>query len=484
MLEQKLWDFIRKNIEKPGQSSNIFHSVASQVRLESDFSNGKKLFTLKVPSLFHQHVLRDYLPKIIEQMKKKNIAPENNLSEDIKIIYSQEHSKKQLTFYQNKEEAKKAQNPPQFIHLKPRIESSNSFIKTWNFSHFIQGASNCFALAVAKSIATSPAGNHSNPFFIYGNSGLGKTHLLHAIGLQVEQKHPHLKVKYLSAERFFNECISHIRKNEMTKFRQKYRQNIDILLLDDIQILGRGESTQEEFFHTFEALIQSNCQIVLASDTAPKNIKGLKTRIKTRFGGGVIADIQSPDSETKLAILKSKSSILKLPLCEELFSYILKIPTDSIREIEGCLNKIKIFCELQQNTPSLELLEKLFPLTTQELQPDQKSTIEISSNSNFKKILITIQNEVCSFFQLKSTGELFSRNRHKNLLLARNIAMHIARENFQVPLAEIGRFFGGRDHSTVIKALQKNRLLLAKDSSIKSAVQQIQQNIHKKHVNK
>lgn len=474
MLEQKLWDLIKKNIEKPGRNSHIFHSVASQVCLESDSSNGKKFFTLKVPSLFHQNVLRDYLPKIIEQMKKQDIVPENNFSEDIKIIHSQEHSKKQLTFHQNKEK----EIFPQLIHSKKRIESSNSFVKTWNFSHFIQGTSNCFALAVAKSIATSPAAKHPNPFFIYGNSGLGKTHLLHAIGLQVEQKHPHLKVKYLSAERFFNECIFHIRKNEMSKFRQKYRQNIDVLLLDDVQILGRGESTQEEFFHTFEALIQSNCQIVLASDTAPKDIKGLKTRIKTRFGGGVIADIQSPDSETKLAILKSKASILKLHFHEELFSHILKIPTDSIREIEGCLNKIKIFCELQQASPSLELLEKLFPLTAQKSQSKPQS--EIFSNSKLEKIFTTIQKEVCSFFQLKNIEELFSRNRHKKLLLARNIAMFIARENYQIPLAEIGKSFGGRDHSTVIKAVQKTRLLLTKNKSMESIIQQILQNIHKK----
>ena len=480
MLEQKLWDLIRKNLEKPGQNSHIFHSVTSQARLESNLLNGKKLFTLKVPSRLHQNILRNYLPKITEHIKKQN--PKNHLKEDI-IIYPQEHPKNPITFCQNSKELKKTQNSSQLTYLKRHPESSNSFIKTRNFSRFIQGSSNCFALAVAKSIAANPANNHSNPFFIYGNSGLGKTHLLHAIGLQVEQKHPHLKIKYLSAERFFNECIFHIRKNEMDKFRQKYRQNIDILLLDDVQILGRGESTQEEFFHTFEALIQSNCQIVLASDTAPKNIKGLKTRIKTRFGGGVIADIQSPDSETKLAILKNKASLLKLPLSDELFSYILKIPTDSIREIEGCLNKVKIFCELQQTKPSLEVLEKLFPLSTsKELQPCQKKAAK--GSTKLKDTLVTIQEEVCFFFQLKNTAELFSRNRHKKNLLARNVAMYIARENFQIPLAELGRAFGGRDHSTVIKAIQKIRFLLVKDKSLKPIIQKIQQNIHKKHVNK
>ena len=478
VLEQKLWDLIRKNL-KPERNPRTFHSVTSKARLESNLLNGKKLFTLKVPSRLHQNILRNYLPKITEHIKKQN--PKNHLKEDI-IIYPQEHPKNPVTFCQNSKEPKKTQNSSQLTYLKRHPESSNSFIKTRNFSRFIQGSSNCFALAVAKSIAANPANNHSNPFFIYGNSGLGKTHLLHAIGLQIEQKHPHLKIKYLSAERFFNECIFHIRKNEMVKFRQKYRQNIDILLLDDVQILGRGESTQEEFFHTFEALIQNNCQIVLASDTAPKNIKGLKTRIKTRFGGGVIADIQSPDSETKLAILKSKVSLLKLPLSEELFSYILKIPTDSIREIEGCLNKIKIFCELQQTKPSLKVLEKLFPLSTSEELHCQKETPKDSVK--LKEILVIIQEEVCSFFQLKNPAELFSRNRHKKNLLARNVAMYIARESFQIPLAELGRAFGGRDHSTVIKAIQKIRFLLVKDKSLKLIVQQIQQNIHKKHVNK
>ncbi len=484
MLEQKLWDFIRKNIENPDQNSHIFQSVASQVQLESHLSNGKKSFTLKVPSLFHQNILHDYLPKIIEQMKGQKLLTKEEDYQSIKIIsFDKDFIKKHPNLLNlTKINKPNPQNLQKLIFPKYPKKSPNSFIKAWNFSSFIQGSSNCFALAVAKSIAVNPASNHSNPFFIYGSSGLGKTHLLHAIGLQVEKKHPHLTVRYLSAERFFNECILHIRKNEMDKFRQKYRQNIDILLLDDIQILGRGESTQEEFFHTFEALIQGHCQIVLASDAAPKNIKGLKTRIKTRFGGGVVADIQYPDPETKLAILKNKTLALKLSLGEELLSYILKIPTDSIRELEGCLNKIKMFCELQKTSPSLELLENLFPFTSYEKkssttnQKYKKNFTETSSKT--REILTIIQEEVCSFFNLKNGPDLSSRNRNIKLISARNIAMHIARQDFHISLSTIGRFFGGRDHSTVLKALQKNLPLLSSDNSFKSAFQQIQQNIH------
>ena len=477
MLEQKLWDFIRKNIEKTGQNSHIFHSVASQVQLESHLSDGKKSFILKVPSPFYQNILHDYLPKIIEQMKTQKLLPKEEDYKHIKIISSGKSFVQKQPISLNSTEIN-YQNHQKTNFPKYPKRSSNSFIKTWNFSSFIQGSSNCFALAVAKSIAVNPAGNHSNPFFIYGGSGLGKTHLLHAIGLQVEKKHPHLTVRYLSAERFFNECILHIRKNEMDKFRQKYRHNIDILLLDDVQILGRGESTQEEFFHTFEALVQGRCQIVLASDAAPKNIKGLKTRIKTRFGGGVVADIQYPDPETKLAILKNKTFALKLSLGEELLSYILKIPTDSIRELEGYLNKIKIFCELQKTSPSLELLENLFPFISHEKNsslPNQKNFIETPPKT--KRVLTTIQKEVCSFFNLKNESELCARNRNIKLISARNIAMHIARQDFHISLAEIGKFFGGRDHSTVLKALQKNQILLSADKPFKSTFQQIQQNI-------
>ena len=466
MLEQKLWDFIRKNLEKADKNSRVFHSTANIARLESCKKQGKKSFILKVPSLFHQSILRPYLPKIMKQIK--NYMEDSNYEKKIEIINSDKDFNTNLL--------KQASFKP---NLSPSYskKSSFSFVKKWNFSTFIQGPSNCFAWALAKNIASYPSASSSyNPLFIYGESGLGKTHLLHAIGLTIEQNHPNLNVMYLPAERFFNECIFHIRKNNMHSFRQKYRTNIQVLLLDDVQILGRGESTQEEFFHTFEALIQQNCQIVLASDTAPKNIKGLKNRIQTRFNSGVIADIQRPDTETKLAILKNKSFCLKLKLSEELLSYILKNPSNSIRELEGYLNKIKMYCELQKISPSLQLLQKLFPLP-------EENNISALDIKNFKNPLyscpaVLIQKEICNFFKLKNTTELLSRSRNKKIVLARNLAMYIAREDFNLSLKAIGRAFGARDHSTVLKALKKIKILLKNKKLLSNQLNQLQKAVY------
>ena len=345
LSEKYLWKQIKQTLQN---RSPLLRSILTSVTLESSLLEGEERLVLRVPSLFHQNVLKNHLSDIQTQMKEGGRAYKSILIKPLLTKNSPKNSPVRLSC------------PPPFFSETKKIKQG-VFFNQWTFSSFIQGPNNSFAFSLAQNVAKSPKKNKTNPLFIYGPSGLGKTHLLHAIGNTVEQQTPHLKALYLPAERFFNDCIAHIRKNEMPAFRRKYRSNTQILLLDDIQILGKGESTQEEFFHTFEHLKQNGCQIVLASDQKPKNIKGLKERIKTRFEGGIIADIQFPDKDTKIAIIKNKAQKARLNLSEEAISYIAHIPTFSIREIEGQINKIKMYCELQRKPLSLKLIQNLLP---------------------------------------------------------------------------------------------------------------------------
>ena len=229
----------------------------------------------------------------------------------------------------------------------------------YTFSTFVVGRNNEFAHAASFSIAENPGKENYNPLFICGPTGMGKTHLLNAVGNHIRVNFPHLRILYVSAERFLNECISSIRRNEMDKFRLRYRDKCDVLLMDDIQILGRGEAVQEEFFHTLNDFFEKDQQVIVASDRMPKDIKGLEDRIRTRLEWGLIADIQMPDIETRVAILKYKSERRNIMLPNEVVSYVARISKRSIRELEGNLNKVKMFSELQGLPIGLDLAKRV-----------------------------------------------------------------------------------------------------------------------------
>ena len=443
MSEQQLWSHIKKNLQKNLQGKLLL-SVLNTARLESFTSQGQKHLTIKVPSSFHQNILKSHLENIQTQVKLYG-APYKTINIE-KTPFNASSAPTIKTLY-----------PPPSPNPSPaekKLQRPSSFSSSWTFSSFVQGPNNCFAFSLAKSIAAQPLKNNSNPLFIYGPSGMGKTHLLHAIGNALEKEKPHLKVCYLPTERFFNDCINHIRKNDMPSFRQKYRKNIHVLLLDDIQILGKGESIQEEFFHTFESLKQGNCQIVLASDQKPKNIKGLKERVRTRFSGGVIADIQSPDKDTKTAIIRDKAQRRHLKLSGEIVDYIANTPSCSIRETEGHLNKLKMFCELQNRPPSLSLAQELFSNEVEKINPPTSSFDTVSPSLPSRDNIKVLQRGVCSLFNIK-TSDLKSRSRSKHLVQARNLAIYVAREDLKLSLSEIGFLFGNRNHSTVLNSLKK-----------------------------
>lgn len=331
----------------------------------------------------------------------------------------------------------------------------------YSFNTFVVGRYNEFAHAACFNIAENPGTEGYNPLFICGPTGMGKTHLLNAVGNHIRAKHPHLRICYLSAERFLNECISSIRRGEMEKFRLRYRERCDVLLMDDIYFLGRGEAVQEEFFHTLNDFFEKGRQVVVASDRMPKDIKGLEDRIRTRLEWGLIADIQMPDMETRVAILRYKAERRQLRIPEDAVAYIARISKRSIRELEGNLNKVKMYSELQGFDINLELAKRV--LNTH----DDSTTITVED----------IQRLVSDHYRVR-TVDLKSANRSKPLVTARQVAMFLIKKNLDKSLVEIGRYFGGKDHTTVINALKRIESQLSKDSDLKKDVDELQGRIH------
>jgi chromosomal replication initiator protein len=321
----------------------------------------------------------------------------------------------------------------------PRVGSLN---ERYTFDTFIVGPSNQFAHAACRAVAEAPSRSY-NPLFIYGGVGLGKTHLMHAVGRYVLQHDPTLKLTYISSERFMNEMINAIRYERILDFRELYR-SVDILLVDDIQFLAGKESTQTEFFHTFNALYDAQKQIVLSSDRPPHEIPQLEERLRSRFEWGLIADIQPPDLETKVAILKRKAEAEAVPLPDDVAMFIAGRIKSNIRELEGSLIRLIAYASLTGRDISLDL--------TQEVLRD---AIDLDTRA---VTIESIQKYVADYYQLK-VHELKSRNNSKSVALPRQVAMYLCKQLTTASLPEIGRSFGGKHHSTVLHSIRKVQLL-------------------------
>jgi chromosomal replication initiator protein len=321
----------------------------------------------------------------------------------------------------------------------PRVGSLN---ERYTFDTFIVGPSNQFAHAACRAVAEAPSRSY-NPLFIYGGVGLGKTHLMHAVGRYVLQHDPTLKLTYISSERFMNEMINAIRYERILDFRELYR-SVDILLVDDIQFLAGKESTQTEFFHTFNALYDAQKQIVLSSDRPPHEIPQLEERLRSRFEWGLIADIQPPDLETKVAILKRKAEAEAVPLPDDVAMFIAGRIKSNIRELEGSLIRLIAYASLTGRDISLDL--------TQEVLRD---AIDLDTRA---VTIESIQKYVADYYQLK-VHELKSRNNSKSVALPRQVAMYLCKRLTTASLPEIGRSFGGKHHSTVLHSIRKVELL-------------------------
>jgi chromosomal replication initiator protein len=347
--------------------------------------------------------------------------------------------------------------PAPVTPIRPRSTEPDRLNPKYQFETFVIGSSNRFAHAAAVAVAEAPAKAY-NPLFIYGESGLGKTHLLHAIGHYTRALVPGCRVRYVSSEEFTNDFINSIRDGRGELFRKRYR-NIDVLLVDDIQFLENKEQTQEEFFHTFNTLHNANSQIVISSDRTPKQLVTLEDRLRNRFEWGLITDVQPPELETRIAILRKKAAAERLDAPAEVLEFIASKISSNIRELEGALIRVTAFASLNRQTVDLALAE----IVLKDLIADAAGP-EITAP--------TIMAQTAAYFSI-SMEDLCGSSRSRVLVQARQVAMYLCRELTELSLPKIGQAFGGRDHTTVMHADRKIRSLMAERRSVYTQVSEL-----------
>ena len=414
-LWEKTLQLIKGELSPP--SFNAFFKQIKPLQIQSN------TLILLVPNDFTKGILEDRYLNLIEssvnQKKKKK--------HDIKFVLSEDDVaglKKNHNIEEDDNKLKK-----NYPNLNPK----------YTFDTFVIGNSNRFAHAACVAVAEAPARAY-NPLFLYGGVGLGKTHLMHAIGHHIMEQKKDPKVVYVSSEKFTNELINSIKDDRNEEFRNKYR-NVDVLLIDDIQFIAGKERTQEEFFHTFNSLHEANKQIIISSDRPPKEIPTLEDRLRSRFEMGLITDIQAPDFETRMAILRKKAQMEDIDVPNEVTVYIAKNIKSNIRELEGALTRVVAYSSLTNKTISFELASEALK--------------DIISTSKHEEINVNrIKEKVSSVFSLKME-DFNSKKRTRSISYPRQIAMYLSRELTDLSLPKIGEEFGGRDHTTVIHAHDK-----------------------------
>lgn len=344
--------------------------------------------------------------------------------------------------------------------VEKTVVASNPYLNPrYVFDTFVIGHGNRFAHAASLAVAEAPAKAY-NPLFLYGGVGLGKTHLMQAIGHHVSSVNHQSKILYISSETFTNELINSIRDDKTIQFRNKYR-SIDILLVDDIQFLAGKERTQEEFFHTFNALYEAGKQIVVSSDRPPKEIPTLEERLRSRFEWGLIADIQAPDFETRIAILKKKAEMSEVAISDEILSYIASKVVSNIRELEGALIRVVAFASLNASEISPSLVDHVL-----------KDMIDPKRSTGINITIEQIKKAAAEHYSIR-IDDMSAKIRTKEIATARQVAMYLSRELTGTSLPKIGEGFGGRDHTTVMYACEKIKNALKSDSVIKEAIKSI-----------
>ena len=439
-LEKKIdWQNIKKELrEKFG--NDIFESWIKKIELVDEFHN-YILFSVST-RFIRDWIVSRYLDQILHTIKE----------------YKKDLVRIEFIIKNNKEI--ESSNPD--LETQSSIKDNVSFIKdsylqynridpNKNFENFITGSSNKLAFEASKKVSKDIA--HYNPLYLYGGVGMGKTHLLNAIGLELKEKN---KVMFISAERFMYQFVKSIKSNEMVKFKEYFR-NTDILLIDDIQFMNGKEAMQEEFFHTFNALLDKNSQIIISADRPPNKLTRIQERIKSRFSGGLVVDIQNPDYELRYKIIKSKTEELKLSysnkviISEEIQKFISTEIKTSIRELVGALNRIVSFTRIYNKVPTLS-----------EVKIVLKDLLNLTEN---KVDIDTIQTIVCKFYKI-SKNEMLSPRRSRYLVRPRQTAIYLAKMLTSKSLPEIGRSFSNRDHTTVIHSVKTIERLRKEDSEL------------------
>ena len=447
MDTNKIWDSFIEEIKKSTSklSFDMFFSDLSLYKLDID----NKIIYIQLEDISIIKFLREKYIVQIEDIFSRM------LGDDFQVVI-----KSKDEYKSNKIDKKKK------VRKSLYKDNSKLFNPKFNFENFVVGGNNRFAYAASLAVAESPAEAY-NPLFLYGGSGLGKTHLMQAIGIQVIKNDPTSNVLYISSETFTNELIEAINTQNTNQFKEKYR-NIDILLIDDIQFLEGKEATQEEFFHTFNTLYENNKQIVISSDRPPSNLQKLDERLTTRFGFGITADVQPADFETRVAILKKKIELADIELdsdIEEVCNLIAEKIKYNIRELEGAMNRMISFSEIMNNKIDLDfakiVLKDIYRDTDKAIAPER------------------IRSTVASYYDIK-VSDLDSKRRTAEIALARQVAMYLCRESTDFSFSKIGEIFGGRDHSTVMSNCNKIQTLYQEDELIKYDIDEINKKL-KKH---
>ncbi len=444
MTNQQLWQAILGNLELTLSKANFTTWFKNTSIIEkSDYG-----IVVGVPNAFTKEWLQNkYHQDILKALK--TIAPE------IKEVKYQIVSPVYVTPQANKEAVRTVAAPPK------RAENQTLNPK-YTFNTFIVGSNNQLAHAASLAVSKKP-GSVYNPLFIYGGVGLGKTHLMQAVGAEILKRDANARILYVTSERFTNDFVSAVQTGKTEHFKNMYR-SVDMLLVDDIQFLAGREGTQEEFFHTFNALHQNNKQVVMTSDRLPKEIPAIEERLVSRFEWGMIADIQAPDLETRIAILKTKVKEKNYNVDPEILTYIAETIQSNIRELEGALNRLMVYCQLNNTRPTIDQVKSIL---VNVITPPKKRGVSA------KKII-----EVVSDFYNVSPEDLLKQSRKKEYVNPRQIAMYIIRKELETSLPSIGEFFGGRDHTTVIHAIDKIERIIKERTGLKQEIELIKDRLY------
>ncbi len=406
------------------------------------------IITIEAPNRFYKNWVEDKYLDVI----KKIFLEEYNIQSDVQIILGTAQAVKH--------------EQSQEVAVKPQhsiLNNSTNLNKQYTFENFVVGASNQFPHAAALAVAEGYFQTY-NPLFIYGGVGLGKTHLMHAIGNKILEKFPKLKILYISSEAFTNEMIYALKSKTMDLFREKYR-NIDLLLFDDVQFLAGKTRSTEEFFYTFNSLYDLQKQIVLTSDKEPNEIPDLEERLRSRFSWGLVADIQPPSIDEKVAIILKRSEIMNIHISNEVAHFLAEnLKGDNIRDLIGALIRLNAFSTFHNEPITIDLAKRSL----------EKFIIK-------KDIIVTpdsIINAVCSYFNVKQQ-ELKSKNRSRIISYPRQVAMYLLREKLNLSLQDIANIFGGRNHSTVLHSIKEIQNKLQSDTELKSIINTLTRNIYK-----
>ena len=451
-LLEDLWSGVVHSISQDSPQNRAFLTLTKPLGLLKSESGSNLL--LAAPNTFAKDVLESRLKTALNDALSAKLGERINIAVTIDEsldIPTPERSDE----YEVEQDSPRAGTGRQ--EIPARTQESTQLNPRYIFETFVIGASNRFAHAAAVAVAEAPAKAY-NPLFVYGESGLGKTHLLHAIGAYARELYPGLRVRYVSSEEFTNDFINSIRDDKSSVFQRRYR-DLDILLVDDIQFLENKERTQEEFFHTFNTLYNANKQIVISSDRPPKQLTTLEDRLRSRFEWGLITDIQPPELETRIAILRKKAVQDKLSAPDDVLEYIASKISTNIRELEGALIRVTAFASLNRQAVDMNLAE----IVLKDLIPDETAP-EITA--------ATIMAQTAAYFSL-TIDDLCGTSRSRVLVNARQIAMYLCRELTELSLPKIGQTFGGRDHTTVMHADRKVRQLMAERRSIFNQVTEL-----------